>query len=266
MQDMAERKFSELLKTACSQLGVHIDVFSDEWVFRLEKDGERRFVIGGVFDCNSQSSAAIARDKVATSALLIDAGVATVEHVALQTADGKGVYTDKLHRLFATDQPVIIKPIDGAGGRDVYRFDTAFEATSFLRSHHDEAWAGCYMEEVVSETRVVVLNGDILLCYRKTNPVIKHGVKLFNLHKGAVAESILPVTIGESYKKLALDSVNALGLALGAVDIILCSDGAVKVIEVNASFTLTQYAAINDATSEEVASTYRSIVESLFTH
>ncbi|TAK37122.1 MAG: hypothetical protein EPO30_11115 [Lysobacteraceae bacterium] len=132
--------------------------------------------------------------------------------------------------------------------------------------HHVEsstiqAWAAAPYVNIVSETRVILLDGECLLAYKK-EAVDANGLKMFNLGLGARAIDIVP---DDELLQLARVAQSVLGLRLCAVDIVERADGVSQVLEVNDGIMVENYARQSDANKQRALGIYAQIVDRLFT-
>ena len=249
------------IEQACSKHGVQLTVLSDGWVLELRKDGRLRRVVGSNFDLNDQAASALARDKVAMAAVLNARGIKHVPHRLLKARDDVEIDGLLLDEMLAQGA-VVLKPLEGSSGDLITKADDAHSAIRFVKQSGVSSWAVSPFVDIEQEIRLVMHEAAAWLTYAKTDPVLRRGVRLFNLSKGAKA---LPLThVDEALLNLATDAMTAAGLRLGAVDIVRTSDDSVAVLEINAGFSLTRYAQTNEATFEQVASFYDRIVADMF--
>jgi glutathione synthase/RimK-type ligase-like ATP-grasp enzyme len=261
---MSERVLVELIRRASDARGVVMRTFSDGWVIELEKDGERHRIVGSNFDLNDQASAAIARDKVAASSLLAAAGISHVPHRLVRSRDTNVIDVAILESLHTSDD-VVVKPLEGNSGEYVTRTSTTGSAEAIISSSAIAAWAASPFVDILQEARLVVVDGEVWLAYLKTEPVVYDGLKLFNLNKGAKAEPLDVASIPREWSTVVDRTMEVLGLRIAAVDIVVTQNGDVRVLEVNAAFSMTHYAAKNEATFGEVASFYDRLIGYMFT-
>lgn len=160
------RHFVAQVEQAAAASGAKVRRHSDHWPAEVVGDDRRVLVIGQVFPLNNAASAQVATDKVATCRLLGDAGVPAVPHHLLRFADlaDPVALTRSLVGL-----PAVLKPHRESSGVDVLRARTAEDAARVL-----DHLAARYRAIAVSpflvvddEYRVVVLDGEVLLVYRK---------------------------------------------------------------------------------------------------
>lgn len=252
------------IKRACKKYGIRYDSFSDEWILRLTLDDQRQFVLGYNFDCNGQAAAAIARDKAATYDLLKESGIASMQHKLLSTLDSpvpdRAVIDEMMHYY----ESIVVKPVLGSRGENVARFWSADDALRYIEGSNVASWAIAPYAAIVSETRLIVLDDMVHVAYEKINPREIDGLRMYNLHLGADAKRLVISDIDEGMVSIAKAAMGAIGLRLGAVDIIKTADGSLSVIEINSGFSLEHYARQSPEYREEVELFYENLTRRLF--
>lgn len=229
---IVDRWMPDILRDICKKHSISVRSFSDDWIFQFSKGGRTSFVIGYKFALNDAASAGIAQDKVATYELLRVLNVPVVPHVLVRTkaTDSSGWKQQKWEQF-------VIKPLIGTSGHGVRLFHDIALAEDWMQRAGIEAWTVSPYLAIERETRLVVLDGDILIAYDK-QPVMIHGLKMFNLGKGAVPQVITP---SSEMIAIARAAASGLGLRLCAVDIVALEDGTIQVLEVNEGLMLEHF-------------------------
>lgn len=258
-----ERVMPGIIQDICRAGEIGFQAFSDDWVLRLEKAGQIRWVVGYKFDLNMSAAAELAQDKVATYMALDAAGVRAIEHYLIrglsQDATQWHIHIPELH-----DGPVVLKPLSGTGGRDVERYGSVSEAVEVARHSGELAWAVSPYYEITAEYRLLMLGGQLLLSLEKTQPVQHGGLKLFNLGQGAVAADISDKALLGELQDMAGQVMRALSLRLAAVDIVRTDDGELRVLEVNDGIMLENYALQSAGYKDRATAVYDAVVTALF--
>lgn len=255
---------TEALQRLSQERSIEYAAFSDNWVVRLRQGKTERFAIGTALECNNQASAAIAADKVAAYQLLTDAGLASVAHYLVKSAPDIGLNAAVLQELFDAHQSLVLKPLRGGRGSHVGKFENVETARAFATANPEEAWTASPYIDIQRELRLVVFDGAIRLAYEKTEPKVINNLKMYNLNLGAKPKDVGLDEIDSSLKDLAAQALRALGLRLGAVDVVIGPDGRPQVLEINASFSLEHYAATSLRRREQVVKAYMYIMGVLF--
>uniref|UniRef100_UPI0031E0C80E ATP-grasp domain-containing protein n=1 Tax=Saccharothrix mutabilis TaxID=33921 RepID=UPI0031E0C80E len=243
------------VEQACAEHGAKVRWHSDHWVAEVLADDRRFLVIGQVFPLNTASAAQVATDKVATAGLLADRGVPVVPHHLLRFATDRDpvALTTKLVGL-----PAVLKPHRESSGVDVLRARDETEARAGL-AH----LAGRYRAIAVSpllpiedEFRLVVLDGEVLLVYRKA---IAPGEWRHNLKFGARPDLDVPADRAAALGPLALAAMRALELRFASVDVVWVA-GRPLVLEVNSGVSLEHFSQAGPRHRDLAAEVYRTAI------
>lgn len=157
---------------------------------------------------------------------------------------------------------VVIKPLSGTGGRGVQRYLTVAEGTDYIKNSTEPAWAISPYIDIVSETRLIVLDGVVQLAYEKQQPQVVNGLKFYNLSHGATA--VMLSEIPDNLQRLALRTCEALCLRLAAVDIVETVGGEHLVLEVNDGFSMEYYALQSPENKTRADALYDAVVSAMF--
>lgn len=251
---VADRWMVGLIKELCHERSVDVRCFSDDWVIRLQKGDSVNFVIGYKFGINTAAAAAIAQDKVATYELLEADSIAAVSHYLARTK----VTAEVGWRTHAGEK-FVVKPLVGTSGHSVRLFSDVSRADEWMQRSGIEAWAVSPYVEIANETRLVMLDGAVLLAYAKS-PVEVQGLRMFNLGKGAVAQDIAP---SQTYVQLAIRAMSATGLRLAAIDIVELTDGSVRVLEINEGIMMEHYMRQSPENKQRAREVYSRIIDAM---
>lgn len=243
----------EMIHKICDENQIEFQTFSGNWLLELVKGGKRARILGYKFSLNDSVAASIAQDKVAAYEVLAKEGVPAIKHTLVRTK------TPLLKQPeFAAD--MVIKPLSGTSGHAVHKVSSWEQAEKVMDLTGIEAWAISPYEEIVRETRILVLDDMILLSYDK-QPIVENGLKFFNLGKGAKA---INRTIDESEEDLANAARLAIGVRLAAIDIVELASGEKKILEVNDGIMMENYARQSLENKEITHEIYRIIIKTLF--
>lgn len=150
----------------CKRAGIDLQTFSDDWVLRLNRAGTTKWAVGYRFDVNGAAAADLAQDKVATYLVLSAAGVDVVPHYLVRLLPEETIYGDGLQQGLE-GAPVVAKPLDGMGGRNVGRFETVDDALEMIQTSGEPAWALSPYRELQAEYRLLMLDGNLLLAFEE---------------------------------------------------------------------------------------------------
>ncbi|MDB5178309.1 MAG: hypothetical protein JWN01_252 [Patescibacteria group bacterium] len=251
------------IETACRRQQVTVDWLSDYWICRLTKNGRVTHISSLLFPLNNAASAGIARDKVATYHVLKDAQIPTIPHWLIRFPPQQTVEATIQATLSNAQLPLVLKPCDRGGGADVYKATTPKELQAILEtmSSHYRTIAASPFEDIIDEYRIVLLNQQPQLLFRKVRPP-GGGEWRHNLQFGALPSEVADGRLKSELIKLAQATLTAIQLHFAAVDIVTTTEG-LKVMEVNAAFSLSKLA-LFEAFEPLVQRTYDNAVQACF--
>lgn len=256
---------TEAIRQAGKEYGIDYELLSDGWVIKLTRGDQTHFIEAHEFDINNQASADIATDKVATYQLLAEKGISAVPHFFLSTELDRKPNRAHLKRLFKDYGSLVIKPIKGRKGSLVAKFEDEAKALEHIGQAPELGWTASPYLDIKNEIRLVVFDGLVKLAYEKTKPSKRRGLKMYNLSQGAVPHKLDSGTIrGNGIEDLAKKSMQAIGLRLGGVDVVLSSQKVFYVLEINSGFTLEHYAGHSSKNMKEAVDFYAEVIKSAF--
>jgi ribosomal protein S6--L-glutamate ligase len=235
---IVDRLLPGFVADACEKLGLTCARFSDDWVIRIDGSGMRRWVIGYTFDLNGAGAVGVASDKVATSLALASEGIPAAMHYLVRIHAEQNLLLDNLDEL-DPEEPVVIKPLSGSGGRGVKLMSNQAAALEDIRISTHPDWVLSPYYDITSEKRAIMLDGRVLCAYDKTQPYEQDGLRMFNLGQGAVAVNC---ELSKDELTLAERALAASGLRAASVDIAKLSDGELMIMEINSGITMEHYA------------------------
>lgn len=259
---IAARLMPKIVAEYCTREHISFQSFSDEWVLRLSKDDVIKWIVGYKFDINSSAAGELAQDKVATYAALNAASIDAVPHYLVRSSPKEMIHIEGLHQLL-NGAPVVAKPLEGTGGREVEWFRTTDDALAMIKTSGEPAWALASHLDLQAEYRFVMLEGELLVAYEKTQPTYRGELKLFNLGYGAIAKDMPADTLSELLS-IAECVINAMALRLAAVDIVKQADDSFLVLEVNDGISMEHYARQSDINKDRAADVYASIIKAMY--
>lgn len=258
---ITKRLMPDLIEQICHERGISIQRYSDDWVLRLERDGVHHWIVGYTFSLNSASATEVANDKVATYQALGAAQLPAIEHYLARSRATPDVMMQNLTNIPA-DQPVLTKPLQGASGHGIHLFPTVKQACDFLANQIHTDWTISPWYDIVSETRFILSDGEVLCCYDKQGAKQQEdGLLFYNLSKGARAVEVAP---DPRKHRLAVSAAKVLGLRLAAVDIAVLADGSMRIVEVNAGFMMENFIRQSDEYKNRAREIYDAIIAKMF--
>lgn len=258
------RALHEAISLAEATLGITCTYFSDPRLVKLQKGDKTHFIFGYLFDINYEAAAELANDKAAMYEVLTGSKLAVVPHYLLSNVLKPRVSLADLSGLFAKHESLVIKPNGGNKGEMIARFDSPEQAFEYTQANPKISWCASPYINIAREIRVVVLNGVAKLACEKINPEKINNLKMYNLTLGATAKGLDLSEIEGKVIELAEKSVKALGLNMGAADIIIDDNGNAYVLEINDGFSLERFALSSDKAHKEVVAFYGQAIAALF--
>lgn len=255
--------FFQMLSEITAELHVSYLTYSDNWIHSLSKGGKQVYILGLHFPLNPESSAAIARDKTATSSLLLLHGVSAVPHtlVSFSARYTLGTYLPVLEKAVKEyGYPLVVKPNTGSEGRNVVMVDNEDMLLAAVKTIHGEDTSACVCPFVSSEVeyRVVVLDGKALLVLGKRPQASEWR---HNITHGAVPFVHIPTDLESKLHLLATKATQAIALRVASVDILCDRDGSLFVLEVNASVSLLAFSKHSDEFYKIAKGVYTQLVK-----
>lgn len=172
----SKSSYVKIINEICAEEGIKLSSYSYDWAFCLRKDQKRAFILGYQFGLNPSSVQQVCNDKNIASEVLKEEDIPSVYHACfmapsmLQYTGGKGSWKALLAEL--EKGTLVCKDNYGTGGNLVFKVRTQAEleqaASDIYKS--SEAMAVCRYEDIQSEYRLVVLDGEIRLAFSKIRP------------------------------------------------------------------------------------------------
>lgn len=253
-QYILDRWMVAALRDICREKNISFDSYSDDWLIELSDRSNRHRIIGYKFDLNTSVASTIAGDKVAAYQMLQKSNIPAVEHRLIRTKAGD--YPDWKNGL----SKIVVKPLDGTSGHGVALLENTAKVDAYITSRPTiAAWAVSAYQEIKTERRLIILDGQVICSYEKI-PVNINDLAMFNLGLGAIpsvneapAETI----------ELAVRATSEIGLRLAAVDVIAVND-TYKILEVNDGIMMENFMRHSDQYKQIGFQTYRHIVDAQF--
>lgn len=164
--------FVAQLESAAEAFGVELQWVSDQWVALLRQKSRNAVVVGYTFPLNNAAAAELANDKVAAFEMLRSGGLPAVEHTLVRFAKASAAADASVFSQFVAPilrAPLVIKPLDGRGGKGVRRAVSDHDIrrelaviASSCRAAAVSPWV-----DIDAEVRLVLLDGVVLLAFCK---------------------------------------------------------------------------------------------------
>lgn len=302
--------FKQIIKEICEELDIKMTIASKDWMTILEKDGQKRFLLGTKFDLNSYALGSVFDDKYATYEMLKYSQIPAAEHQIIfrpsnqsDFAKNSNTYEFAYEYLESHHNNIIIKVNDGAQGKGVYQVRSREEVKNILDHLFvaNYSLSLCPYYDIKSEYRVIMLDKEAELIYKKIKPVVigdgqstisellnklnnhffidKDNFKLdrvlaknekyeynwqFNLSKGATMTAELETDERENVLKLANQVVQNINLRFASVDIIELQTGEFMVLEINCGVATKHFREIHPNGYEITKNIYKKAIMKMF--
>lgn len=262
--------YDAMLYQLCEEVGIKLEFLCTNWVRRLEKGGQVKFIVGRQTGLNSYTAGEIASDKVATYDVLNNQGIPAVEHVILYEFTNRAPYTmgrnssKYVQDYFVKhDQHIVVKPINGKCGEGVIQISEERQIIPTLLELFCKNMTICMSPfyQIEYEYRMILLDGDVRVSYMKV--LSDKSQWKFNLCQGARTEEIPSKKVG-ALTVLAKQAAKALGLRFCSVDMIETDAGETMVLEVNSSVMTDAYVQQHPEKYPEVRAMYRDMLRKMF--
>jgi glutathione synthase/RimK-type ligase-like ATP-grasp enzyme len=267
---MARIHFVRIIRELTEELGIETETYSNDWGFRLKKDGKTRYLVGYHFPLNRSSAKELCQDKSLTYDALRSAGIPAVPHVFVPSVNAGGdpdleKWRPFLEELIETTGYAVVKDNYGTGGNRVFRYDNADEAIAKIAELHKMIYGAAVSpwQEIREEYRVTMLMGEPQLVIRKErrSRILPDGTKQYvewrhNLGLGAVAYRVTDPEILEKVEEMAARAAEAVDMRFASVDIIDTKEG-LRVLEINAGVMMEHFAGQDEESFETAKAIYR---------
>ena len=180
--------FTDLIREISAEEEYQLDCFSQDWILRLtDKSGRMQTVFGYYFDINGSAAAEICKEKPATSSILTMNHIRNIHHElflnpASKLAGGytsiQGVFGEIRKFSEIHGNSIVVKPLKGTGGVDVFRCRSLKEVEAAVLAIFEREYgvALCPFYQLGVEYRLVCLDGQVRIAYKKVrNCVIGDG-------------------------------------------------------------------------------------------
>lgn len=266
--------YTSTLSEICQEEEIDLRWLSAGWLAYLQKNGLVRQILGYKFDLNSAAASALADDKAHTYNVLALAGLPAVEHQVFYEAsnhkpyaEGHNSLADLANYFEAHHHDIVVKPNGeyASGGLGVARLRDLKEAPQKLAEIFRYFWSASLSPfyELVAEYRVVILDGEARLIYRKEASVDWR----FNLQHGARPHDIADPQLKSRLIELARAAAQALNLRFCSVDIVQPSsptNDPLLILEINSGVMILNYLNFFPDRRQLVKEIYRDAIRKMF--
>ena len=172
-------EYEKIIFEICKNLGIECRKYEPNCL-ALTQNGKTQYIWSRRFPQNSASSSRIIDSKCMCSAILVAAGVPAVKHFRLYRSDTERYIQQQLpsqkicETILADSGGVVIKPNDSYEGKGVYVcFSPKDIEYALYKSFQSKSIvAAAPYIKALTEYRVIYLNGECLLLYKKKLPEV----------------------------------------------------------------------------------------------
>lgn len=306
--DWSQRAFVKIIKEIADEENIELSLYSEGWAQKLTKNNKTAFIYGYKFPNNSASSEQVCNDKPCVSEILDSKNIKNVKHIHFtapfilslkeQEEDKK-----KLEALLSKYKKLVIKPVSGTGGKDVYKAETLEEIENAVNiiTQKNRDFCVCPYEKIEDEARVIILDKEVMLVFKKERPFVlgdgEHTVKELislsgmefkaeedlicdlsfipkknekseiswkhNLGRGAYPFVVKDEAEINELSKIAIPAFCALNVNFASVDIVKTSEGY-KVLEINSGVMMENFAKSSEENYNKAKSIYKKAIMKMF--
>lgn len=262
--------YHQILDEICQENQIDLTWLSSDWLAVLQKNGQKRQVLGyGKFDLNPAAASMAADDKYVTFDILRHFDVPVIEHAMLYEADNHKTYVagrntpEYIAEYFTKhNNHIVIKPNAGQCGMGISQITDLKQVPAALDEVFRQSFSAslCPFYEIEHEYRVVVLDGEARLIYQKN----RQDDWRFNLSQGASVSQVTDEALRETLTVLARSAAKAIGLRFCSVDIIKTTSDELMIIEVNSGVAIVHYLEQFPDDYEKVKAIYHDVIQKMF--
>ena len=303
--------FKKIIKEICEEKNIKYELLSNDWIFLLKYNDKIRYIMGYKFGLHNYTLGSILDDKYALYELLKYNSIPIIEHNIVYGSDNNNSYAigynslEYVRKYYKNNNnDIVLKPNRGTCGVDVYHIkDDEKLLINVLEKllNKNFSISMCPYYDIKSEYRIIILNNEIKLIYKKIKPVITgNGINTirqllekinpgyfkeindnnldrvldkdekfeynwkFNLSGGATIDYVNDKDIEEELINMALKVSKSIDLVFGSIDIIETNDNKLYVMEVNNGVMLDNYIRLVSDGYEIAKDIYREAIEIMF--
>ena len=173
-------KSRELIKKICEKHSIEYKLLSKDWIIMLKKNNKIRFISGCKFSLNDHAIGEILDDKYALYDVLRANNIPVVEYNILYPRTNNNSYaidannSNNVKEYLKKHNEIVLKPCKGTCGNDVYHITDINEIDEKLDALFSRYSSISYSPyyNIKNEYRVITLNGNIEIIYKKERPIV----------------------------------------------------------------------------------------------
>ena len=229
---------NELINEICKEHSIKVEYLSSDYLLRFTKGDQVRHIFGPYWDINSAAADRLACDKSGCYTMLKLSNVPAIEHEIVYNPlrwsyliDDGGTMSKVMAYFKANGEKVVVKPNQGAAGKDVYYCDTVLSMEQALHTIFatEPDVAICPYHEIYTEYRAFYLNGRVHFSYGKT----KGDDWRHNLAHGAKAFEIKDANLRNKLAELAIQAAKSINITFATIDIASMENNSLAIMEIN---------------------------------
>ena len=253
------------LYSICQEENIKFWLLSKNWLKRLEKNGQVRFIVGRKFDLNPAGAGKIADDKYATFAVLSDQGLPIIEHALIYPSTNQQEWAIGCNsvayaeRFWAShNRSIVIKPNAGTLSHGVVWIREREQLPIALAEvfRWDNSASMCPFYTIRNQYRAVVLDDEVCLAYANADWLFNLGPRVENPE--------IDEPLRAQISQLAKQAVRAMGLRFCTVDFIRTAEDELFILEVNSGVMLDKYCRRFPEKYPEVKEIFRAAIRKMF--
>ena len=173
--------YREIIKEICDELHIEYHLLSKDWIIKLAKDNETRYLTGNKFDLNGHAVGNILDDKYAFYDCLKSLNIPVCEHSIFYRPNNKNSFAVGCHTkeellalFYKYNQNVVVKPNHGSMGIGVFHVTTEEELFNVTKKLFKENYSisVCPFYEIKNEYRIIILADEVKLLFKKEKPCV----------------------------------------------------------------------------------------------
>jgi glutathione synthase/RimK-type ligase-like ATP-grasp enzyme len=176
LNTFSKRYLETIITSIAKKENIEVSFLCNNWVIRLTKDGITKNIFGYNFGLNSSTSKMICDDKYACSTILQQAGIPYVKckFFDILHSDRQAMIYEIFEYLNIYEDGIVCKDNMGTGGKHVYLCYTKKDvllAIDKFANHNINFIVNPFLD-ISSEYRVIILDGEVLLTYKKIPKIV----------------------------------------------------------------------------------------------
>ncbi len=171
-------RFVKQIENICNSIGASFKILSDGWIIQIRMNNKNNYVFGYRFPHNGDTTSRLCDDKAATSEVLSNHNIPCVTHKLIHNymdfSQKEGNWKRLITFFEDQGQDIVVKPNNASGGSGIVRARSypELEIAVHRLFEKNRTFSISPYYEIESEYRLVYLNGEIRLLYRKNIPKI----------------------------------------------------------------------------------------------